>query len=201
MIKVIFWDFDGVLMNSNRVRDLGFKKVFENYPKGQVDKLMDFHHVNGGLSRYVKIRYFFEEVRGEQISDEQVQDWANQFSVIMMDSLVDKNLLISATTNFVKENYQGLKMHIVSGSDGVELKKICQGVEIAKYFKSVEGSPTPKIELVSNILQKYGYLLEECLLIGDSINDFEAAENNGIYFKSFNATSSVDQKTNIDYDI
>src|SRR5690606_32809929 len=134
-----------------------------------------FHQANGGLSRYVKFRYFFEEVRGEKITDEEVQVWANKFSEIMLANLIDKSLLIKETNYFVKANYQNYQMHIVSGSDGNELRKICKGVGIDQYFKSIEGSPTPKVKLVADILEKENYNITESVLIGDSINDYEAA--------------------------
>jgi len=189
MITTIFWDFDGVLMNSNAVRDKGFELVLADYPKDQVKQLMDFHQANGGLSRYVKFRYFFEEVRGEKINDEQVQVWADKFSEIMLANLINKDLLIKETNDFVKANDQNYKMHIVSGSDGNELRKICKGVDIDQYFKSIEGSPTPKKKLVADILEKEKYKLEECVLIGDSINDYEAAEVNKITFFGYNNES------------
>lgn len=185
-ITTIFWDFDGVLMNSNAIRDKGFELVLANYPKDQVKQLMDFHQANGGLSRYVKFRYFFEEVRCEKITDEQVQVWADQFSEIMLANLINKDLFIKETLDFVKENYQKYNMHIVSGSDGNELNKICKGVEINNYFKSIEGSPTPKKQLVANVLNKNNYTPKECVLIGDSINDFEAAQKNKIQFLAYN---------------
>jgi phosphoglycolate phosphatase-like HAD superfamily hydrolase len=194
-IKTIFWDFDGVLMNSNAVRDKGFELVLKEYPKEQVKLLLDFHQANGGLSRYVKFSYFFEEVRGEKITDEQVQVWADKFSEIMKANLINEDLLIKETNDFVKANYQNYKMHIVSGSDGNELSKICKGVEISKYFKSIEGSPTPKIELVANLLKKHFYDPKACMLIGDSVNDLDAADKNGIFFYGYN-NLSLKNKTN-----
>ena len=44
---------------------------------------MAFHQKNGGLSRYVKFRYFFEEVVGVDITEEEVNSWAMRFSEIM----------------------------------------------------------------------------------------------------------------------
>jgi len=107
----------------------------------------------------------------------------------MLANLINKDLLIKETNDFVKANYQNYKMHIVSGSDGNELRKICKGVRIDQYFKSIEGSPTPKKKLVADILKKENYKLEECVLIGDSINDFEAAEVNKITFFGYNNES------------
>ena len=59
LIKTIFWDFDGVILDSMPIRDYGFAKIFEEFDKELVDKILEYHTLNGGLSRYVKIRYFY----------------------------------------------------------------------------------------------------------------------------------------------
>jgi phosphoglycolate phosphatase-like HAD superfamily hydrolase len=185
-IKVILWDFDGVLMNSNAVRDLGFEKVLHEFKPEQIDALLDFHRANGGLSRYVKFRYFFEKILQQEVSEEVVLEYANRFSGIMKELLVNPSLLIDETLQFVKANFDKYPMHIVSGSDGNELRYLCQMMGINHYFVSIEGSPTPKNHLVADLLARYGYEISECVLIGDSINDFEAAKVNKIHFMSYN---------------
>jgi phosphoglycolate phosphatase-like HAD superfamily hydrolase len=195
VIKTIFWDFDGVIMNSNAIRDRGFLEVLKEYPTSEVDKLMNFHQQNGGLSRYVKFRYFFEEVRGEKITDQDINLWAQKFSEIMLKLLIDRSLLIEETLQFIKSNYQDFKMHIVSGSDQTELRKICEGIKIDKYFVSIHGSPTPKNTLVANLLDKHNYGKQSCILIGDSKNDHEAAEVNGVYFMGY-GNDTIVRKTN-----
>ena len=184
--SVIFWDFDGVLINSNTVRDKGFMDVLAPFPKEQVDRLLEFHRANGGLSRYVKFRYFFEHIRGEDISEEEIQQWAEKFSVIMKKHLVNPSLLIKDSMDFVKRNYQQFAMHIVSGSDQEELCYLCQALSIAHYFKSIHGSPTPKTDLISQLISTQSYKAAECLLIGDSHNDYEAALDNNIAFAGYN---------------
>ncbi len=184
--KVILWDFDGVLMNSNAVRDLGFEQVLSNYPKEQINELMLFHRKNGGLSRYVKFRYFFENIRNEKVTEEQINALAQQFSSIMLQLLRDEKLLIENSINFVKNNCDKFEMHIVSGSDGKELNIICNAIGIAKYFKTISGSPTPKKELVKNIVINHQLPASDFCLIGDSINDFEAAQANDIFFYGYN---------------
>jgi phosphoglycolate phosphatase-like HAD superfamily hydrolase len=185
LIKIIFWDFDGVILNSNKVRDKGFKTVLSGFPKEEVDKLLSFHRQNGGLSRYVKFRYFFEEIKGEEISEEEINDWASKFSEIMLSSLKDKTLLIPETNDFIKENYQNYQMHIVSGSDQTELRELCKSLEIEHFFKSIQGSPTPKNDLVKMIIEKHNYEPASGILIGDSINDYEAAKVNDLHFQAF----------------
>lgn len=195
-IKTILWDFDGVIMNSNEIRDKGFLEVLKSFPENEVEQLMAFHQENGGLSRYVKFRYFFEEVRGGKVTESEVQEWANKFSDIMLSLLINKELLIEETIEFIKANYRNYDMHIVSGSDGNELNKICDGIGISEYFNSIQGSPTPKNTLVKDIIDNEGYNRKECLLIGDSVNDFEAADSNGIFFLGYN-NKKIENKSNI----
>lgn len=191
--KVIFWDFDGVLLDSNAVRDLGFERVLSEFPKDQVDRLLAFHQANGGLSRYVKFRYFFEEIRKESISESEILIWAERFSTIMKGLLVNPKLLIEETLNFVKENQRKYIMHVTSGSDQDELRFLCKSLGIDHLFSSIHGSPKPKKEWVKELIEIYGYSKEECILIGDSINDWEAATENGIKFLGYNM-SSADRK-------
>ena len=185
-IKNILWDFDGVLMDSMEIRDQGFEVVLSSHPKEDVDSLMKFHRANGGLSRYVKFRYFFEKIKKQEISDEQVQQYADSFSQVMLERMMDERLLIADALDFVKSNHQKYRMHVVSGSDQSELRQICENLGIKRYFKSIHGSPTPKTQLVQQVLQANSYKADETILIGDSINDYDAAVDNGIAFYGYN---------------
>ena len=184
--KVILWDFDGVIMDSMPIRDKGFEEVLKHYPQRQVEELLNFHRQNGGLSRYVKFRYFFEKIRNEAITDEQVNELAKHFSDIMLSLLKDEKLLIRDSVLFIKSVKPDIDMHIVSGSDGNELKQICASLGLNNYFKSIHGSPTPKKKLVKDILAENNYDKASVVLIGDSINDLDACNNNGIDFFGYN---------------
>lgn len=199
-IKIIFWDFDGVIINSNATRDKGFSEVLKDFPKDQVDSLLEYHKINGGLSRYVKFRYFFEEILKKEITENEILELANRFSIIMRDLLVDPKLLITETMEFIEKNYTKYKMHIVSGSDGNELRYLCKELAIDEYFLSIHGSPRPKLNIVNKLILDNNYNSKDCILIGDSINDFEAAEENKIYFKAYN-NENLEKYTNIKFEI
>lgn len=184
--KVILWDFDGVIMDSMPIRDLGFEKTLSDYPNNQVEELLDFHRKNGGLSRYVKFRYFFENIRKETVIERQIADLAQRFSEIMLSLLINEKLLINDSIKFIKNNSENFKFHIVSGSDGIELNKICSGLDLDKFFITIQGSPTPKKQLVRDLLSFYSYDKTDVCLIGDSGNDQEAAEYNQISFFGYN---------------
>lgn len=182
----IIWDFDGVIMDSMPIRERGFVETLAGYPSSQVSKLVGYHRANGGLSRYAKFRYFFEEIRAEKVSEKRIQQCADLFSQIMLNHLIDPNLLIGETVDFIRANYKKYNFHIASGSDEKELRRICGELELTPYFISIKGSPIPKVELVRSIIEGSGYRLKETCLIGDSINDLEAAKANHIDFFGYN---------------
>ncbi|MFM2359565.1 MAG: hypothetical protein RLY16_1558 [Bacteroidota bacterium] len=184
--KAILWDFDGVIFDSMPVRDFGFMEVLKNYPQNEVAQLMEYHRQNGGLSRYVKFRYFFEVIRHENVTDEKVQQLANQFSAIMRAELIKPQYIIQQTLDYIKKEYLQRPMHIISGSDENELKYICMSQKIDHYFLSIHGSPTAKPILIREVMTANQYKSEDAIYIGDSINDYHAATSCEIPFLGFN---------------
>jgi len=184
--KAILWDFDGVIMDSMPIRQKGFELALDTYPKDQVAQLLAFHHANGGLSRYVKFRYFFEVIRKEKCTQQMIDQLCDDFTRLMRKELVNPSLLINDSLDFIRKYYNEIPMHIVSGSDGNELRHLCQSMALTTYFRSIDGSPTPKKVLVADVLQRCGYRSEDVVLVGDSINDLEAAHANGVRFLGYN---------------
>jgi phosphoglycolate phosphatase-like HAD superfamily hydrolase len=180
------FDFDGVILDSMNVRDEGFRYIFRNYSSETVEEFIRYHRLNGGLSRYVKIRYFCEQMLNTPITDEEVNLLAASFSVIMKEKLTDKKNLINDAVQFIQNNYLKVPMHIVSGSDGEELRFLCGMLGMEEYFISISGSPVPKDKLIKDVMSKYSYSPAETFMIGDSINDYEAAIANRIQFISYN---------------
>ncbi|MEH6679589.1 MAG: HAD hydrolase-like protein [Sediminicola sp.] len=193
MIKNILWDFDGVILDSMAIRDSGFREIFKGFSDKDVDALVEYHRINGGLSRYVKIRYFFESILKRQITKTEVLKYASQFSDIMREELINPKNLIEDAVLFIKENYSNFNFHIVSGSDHDELNFLCRELGLVNYFLSIDGSPTPKNTLVKSLLEKQKYQLDKTCLIGDSFNDYEAAKLNGVSFYGYNNPSLIDK--------
>lgn len=185
-MKNYIWDFDGVILDSMHVRDDGFRNIFKAFPPDQVDRLMAFHTENGGLSRFVKIRFFFENIRQEKVSDKVMDEYAQQFTQIMRQALINPSLLILDTVQFIKQNFQRYNFHIASGSEQTELRYLCEQLGLASYFLSIHGSPTPKATIVKQILEQNAYDGSQTVMIGDSVNDLDAARDNGISFWGYN---------------
>lgn len=186
MIKNIIFDFDGVILDSVPTKTKGFKKLFEDFPFDKVEELIQYHEINGGKSRYIKIKYFFNDLLNRKISEEEIFEYANKYSEITKEELTNPKYIIEDAVSFIKQNNKKYNMHIASGADENDLKYICEKLDLSQYFLSIHGSPTIKSDIVKTILEFNNYKKEETILIGDSINDYEAAKENGIEFYGYN---------------
>ena len=183
--KHIIFDFDGVLADSNNIRLEGFRMIFKDFPEHQVQQLIEYAKLNGGISRYEKIRYFFEQIRNESIFDDKVQLLAKRYSELVKQNVIDA-APVKGSLNFLSTYHDKYDFAVVSGSDQEELREVCKARKIEHFFVEILGSPTTKESNIDILLKKTGWGKKECLFVGDSINDYDAARKNDIDFLARN---------------
>ena len=111
--STIFWDFDGVILDSDQVRTEGFKYIFDSYSKKYIDKLINYHTINGGLSRYEKIEYFSQKILDTKLKDQEKKQYAQLYGNYCRERLCDKDLLIKSSNSFIKENHNESQAEIL----------------------------------------------------------------------------------------
>jgi phosphoglycolate phosphatase-like HAD superfamily hydrolase len=179
--QYIIFDFDGVLVESNEIRFNGFRKLFKDYPQDQVEILVGYAKANGGVSRYKKIEYFFNEIRQEPVSNESVNRWAAQFSKLVEQDIVEAKP-VEGSLGFLEEYSNQFDFAIVSGSDQAELRRVCRKRGIDHFFKMILGSPIEKKDNIASLLSDLSWQHSKSLYVGDSNNDLDAAKANGLDF-------------------
>lgn len=184
--KNIIFDFDGVIVDSNEIRIEGFSELFAGHPASEIKKLVKYVQENGGISRYKKIRVFFEEIKKLAISEEDVNKLAQKYSDIVAKKVELARSIPGSVEFFVK--YSSLyRLAVVSGSDQYELREICKKRAISSFFCSILGSPVEKSKNIKELINDQGWDRAECLYVGDSINDYDAAFLNKISFLGLNS--------------
>lgn len=191
MIEAIIFDFDGVVLDSEKIKDDGFRAIFSEFDKEAVDCLVAFHKDNGGLSRFVKIAYMFETILKKEITDDIVMKYADKFSQIMLSQLTNSEFLIKETMDFIK-SHRKIPMHVASGTEQNELRSLAKSLGVADYFISIYGSPADKGDNVAKIIAEGGYNTKKVIMIGDSMQDYKAAAKNGLIFCGFNNKKLID---------
>jgi len=180
IIAVIF-DFDGVLAESVDVKTRAFAALYEDYGSEIVEAVVDYHLRNGGMPRYEKFRYYHSALLGKQLSTEEENKLARQFSELVYEGVINAPMVAGAL-EFLKKHRTAYEMHVASGTPHDEMQLIIKERGLSDFFLSVHGSPRSKTEIITAILSKYGYYPENVLVVGDALSDYKGAIESGVHF-------------------
>lgn len=181
IVDSIIFDFDGVLVESNHIRTNGFRELLKDFDPRLTEQFIRYHECNNGLSRYYKLRYFYENILKKDITQEKLLELCNRYSDVVKKQVIKCDWVIGAY-EFILRNHKRYKLFIVSGSDQKELQDIVKQRGIDSYFHEILGSPEVKSNNIQFILSKYLLKPSNVLFVGDSINDLEAARSVHIKF-------------------
>lgn len=172
--KTILFDCDGVILDSNKIKSEAFFEVVKKYGEENALKLVEYNKENGGISRFEKINYFFQEILKVHVDSEVLQETVSSFGEIVKEKLLKSNLT-DGFQEFIENLPQDTIKIVVSGGLETELKEIFFYKGLVKYFDGIYGSPIAKNLIVENLIMN-NQIEPSFLLIGDSRIDYEVAK-------------------------
>ena len=178
--EAIFFDVDGVLIDSLAIKGEAFSSAFSDYPEAR-EKIIAFHLSHGGVNRSEKITHLFRLIVGREPSTEEVSDRISQFSTSVFEGVVAAPEIPGAHAA-LKEWSEKVPLHAVSATPTDELRRILERRNIAKFFTSVHGWPPGKVSTVREVIAMRGYRSSACILVGDSREDLHAAVATNVQF-------------------
>ena len=146
------------------------------YPDEAIDSFIEYHKINGGLSRFKKFKYFFEEILCLEDYQEKYQEALQTFSSISMSRLQRAPLMPGIQTILSALHERGLPTIIASGAAQDDLQLIIQALQMDKFFQYIGGSPDSKTQIVNKFLQQMPHTNVRGLFFGDALSDYEAAK-------------------------
>lgn len=173
-----FLDCDGVILDSNSVKTDAFFELAQPYGKDVANQFVEYHHVNGGISRFEKIKYLYKDIL-------QIKNWhekSNQ-SIEKFGQIVKTKLVTAKEAPGLRDfldKISGYDCYVVSGGMQSELRQIFFEKKLDGYFKGIYGSPDSKYQIVDAILKKMNY--KSPLFVGDSKLDYQVADHYGMTF-------------------
>lgn len=180
--EAVFFDFDGVILDSVDVKTKAFAKMFREYGPEVEKKVVKYHLANGGVSRFDKFRYYYEEIFNKPITEEIIKTLSAQFSDLVVEGVLASPFISGAKESLGLLKKNNIPAYIISGTPDNEMKSIVDRKGLNTYFKEVHGSPKKKQEICLEIIDREHYDPKNCLFIGDALSDYEAAKKNGICF-------------------
>jgi len=165
--------FDGVILDSNKIKSEAFAQLAQPYGKSAVDALTTFHLENGEISRFEKVRFLVGDVLGQPEDVALVQQLVIQYGLIVREQLMDCAMCDRVVEFLEAIASSGKAMHVVSGAPESELCDVFKSGSIVKDFSSICGSPRNKSGIEREI--EAGGALPLPGIFGDSHTDYEAA--------------------------
>jgi len=166
----ILFDNDGVLINSNFLKEKNISIVVNKYSdKSTTADFVKYFVRYNGIPREKKIKNFFSE----QISEKILTD----YNELNLKTLYSAELIEGVEKLLELLSDQHNSLHVLSGGDENEVKGILKHKQILNYFKQVKGGPNTKAENLKSM-----NLNGKCLFFGDSIVDYNLAIDHAMDF-------------------
>ena len=180
-LKCVVFDCDGVLIDSVPVKTRAFARLAEPYGQEAVDRFVQYHMAHGGVSRFKKFAWFFENFLNRSITDEESTQWGDRFAALSLEEVRRCDLIAGAQD--VLQTWHGrLPLFVCSGAPGAEQAMVLEEKGLASYFKAICGAPPAKEELLAQILREADIAPECALMVGDATTDRDAARAVGTLF-------------------
>ena len=189
--KLIFFDFDGVVVDTEWQHFSAFNNVLKNYGiKITKKEYMEEYLAYDDKGCFIKV---FKNKLNKNLSKEEVQNLIKQKTEILMNEIKKKIKVYHDTIkfiNFISEKFKDIKLCIVSGALKTEIVFILKKLKLDKKFFLIisaedvkNGKPSPEPFLLAkqkaeNLLNKR-FNKNEILVIEDSINGIKSALDAG----------------------
>lgn len=191
MIRAVLFDFDGVILESADIKTEAFRQLFKQDFPDKVEKIVEYHQRNMGVSRYVKFEHIYGKILHLSLSNEKKQKLGERFSEFVFCAVLGVPF-VNGAKEFISRFFEKYLMFIASGTPTDELIKLVSLRGIRPYFKGIYGSPPEKGETVKRVLRDFDLRRQEVALVGDADSDRRAAQDNGIYFIARASSSNGD---------
>jgi phosphoglycolate phosphatase-like HAD superfamily hydrolase len=178
--KLIFWDFDGVIKDSVQAKASCFLQLFVDFDPTIRTKILHHHLRNGGMSRFEKIPIYLA-MCNIAITENTVNAYLEKVGQLMVDSVVNSDW-VPGFLEFLPKISSDTTNIVVSGTPFDELNLILRQLNIHSFFDDVFGSPTSKIAAIRSALSSHHIIPQDCLMIGDSQVDYDAAHSLNLTF-------------------
>jgi phosphoglycolate phosphatase-like HAD superfamily hydrolase len=179
-LSVIIFDFDGVIVESNGIKDEIFQNIFQRYPE-VYEQAYNYHTSNVFESR-VKKFHFLAKLLGEEHNDVFINKMLLEFSHLTLEKMKSVSF-VNGAKEFLQNFSPRLPLYLASVTPIEDLEIIVSNLDIRQYFKGIYGCPPwKKSDAVLDILRIEGTDAQNVILIGDSAGDQSAATIAGVRF-------------------
>lgn len=184
----IIFDFDGVILDTNTLKENNIEKTIKKYLSPQKSKsCLQYFNSNPGIPREIKLK---KHIQNRQILNHVL----DEYNKLNIKSLVDSKFVFGVKDFLKKWESPNLKFLVLSGADQNELKFLIENKKIKRFFNYIGGGPLTKIDHLNNLK-----LTGKSIYFGDSKYDNFVANKFGFDFIFVNGYTSI-RKVDLEFD-
>ena len=181
----MFFDVDGVLIDSLDVKGEAFADVFDDIPDSR-QVVIDYHLTHGGVTRSEKISQLFVLLTGQPASEEETFRRVERFREVVEQRVAEAPEIYGATEMLTTWAAR-CPLFAVSATPEEELIRIFAARDMSRFFVGVHGWPSRKDAVIASMSSAHGFSPSRSFLLGDSREDLIAARESGVHFVHFHA--------------
>ncbi len=185
-ISLVVFDCDGVILESVDVKTRAFGQIVEEYGPEAVVRMTEYHLSHGSVSRFRKFEWFYDEVLGRKIAEDELQALGRKFRRLVFEGVM-RSLMVPGIMETFESLHGRLPMYVASGTPSDELLQILTARNLTRFFKGTCGAPPGKTELLRRIIEQECIDPNDTLMVGDSSTDLDAAISCGTKFYGISA--------------
>jgi phosphoglycolate phosphatase-like HAD superfamily hydrolase len=179
-LGVIILDFDGVVLESEGIKDFAFEQIFRAYPR-HLESIMQYHKQHSAVVRFEKFHHIFTEILKKEYTSQQEKYLSEQFSQIVLEKVLTAPF-VKGAEKFLESYVKKYSFYIASVNPAGELSRIMKERNLMSYFEDIYASPWKKSEAILDILSREECEKTQAVFIGDSYEDYLAAKEVGVMF-------------------
>ncbi len=179
--RALFFDFDGVLVESLDVKIKAFRKLYASYGDSVVRQAVDYYVRETGVPRIRRFRHCHKHLLEQELSNDEAQALSDRFGGMVEDLVVSCDGVAGAP-EFLERFSDTIPCFVVSATPDSELKRILRRRRMNHFFAAAYGSPPDKPETLATVLAARRLRGADTIMVGDGLADYRAATKNGIRF-------------------
>ncbi len=186
MIKALVLDFDGVIVDSEPIKQQGFSLMFSEFgepvPKREIDSARA--DLTGRGNRADIIRGVFERMGETDAIDAKVAEYVRRYGEVV-DKRVRQLRVSDDARQAMTVLSQKIPLYVNSLTPEEVLQESIHALGVAPLFKGIYGTPRNKVENLGRIVQHAHVPVLDTLFVGDTEGDADAAHTFGCQFVGF----------------
>lgn len=172
-LKLIVFDFDGTLVDSNPVKfrafDACFSEFLDDYPQ-----IRDYCHGHHHTPRWVKFRTVYEDILKKPYTKDVKNRLLARFAEATTQPVIDAPEIRGAAS-FLAQASKLKRTALLSGTPHEHLMIILDGKGWCPYFNIIQGAPVKKSNWIRKLKEDLRLSRDQLVFLGDTPEDAQSA--------------------------